>query len=180
MSDLKELLDRNHSFATSFALGDLPIHPRMSITVLTCLDARMDPAHFLGLDLGDALVLRNAGGRVSPDVERDLALLWFLAIMFAEGGAPHLELAIVHHTDCGVERLANPDARRAAHREVGLAESLLEQMAISDHEASLRDDIERLRQSPIVPDGLVVSGHIYDVKNGKLRQVFAPAPLSDK
>ncbi len=88
MSDLKELLDRNHSFATSFALGDLPIHPRMSITVLTCLDARVDPAHFLGLDLGDALVLRNAGGRVSPDVERDLALLWFLAIMFAEGGAP--------------------------------------------------------------------------------------------
>ena len=180
MSDLNELLDRNHSFAASFALGHLLIHPRMSITVLTCLDARMDPAYFLGLELGDALVLRNAGGRVSPDVERDLALLWFFAILFAEGGTPHLELAIVHHTDCGVERLANPDVRRAVHREVGLAESLLEQMAISDHEASLRDDIERLRQSPIVPDGLVVSGHIYDVKNGKLRQVFAPAPLSEK
>ncbi len=180
MSDLKELLDRNHGFATSFALGDLPIHPRMSITVLTCLDARVDPAHFLGLDLGDALVLRNAGGRVSSDVERDLALLWFLAILFAEGGPPHLELAIVHHTDCGVERLANPDVRRAAHRDVGLADSLLELMAIDNHEASLRDDIERLRQSPTVPDGIVVSGHIYDVKNGKLRQVVAPAPLAEK
>ena len=180
MSDLKELLDRNHSFATSFALGDLPIHPGMSITVLTCLDARMDPAHFLGLNLGDALVLRNAGGRVSPDVERDLALLWFLAILFAEGGTPHLELAIIHHTDCGVERLANPNVRRAAHRDVGLAESLLEQMAITNHEASLQDDIERLRQSPIVPDGLVVSGHLYDVKNGKLCQVVGPAPLTEK
>ncbi len=179
MSDLKELLDRNHGFATSFALGDLHIHPRMSITVLTCLDARVDPAHFLGLDLGDALVLRNAGGRVSPDVERDLALLWFFAILFAEGGTPRLELAIVHHTDCGVERLANPDARRAAHRDVGLEESLLEQMAIVNHEASLHDDIERLRQSPIVPDGLVVSGHLYDVTNGKLRQVIGPAPLTE-
>ena len=170
MSDLPALLQRNKEFAADFRHGDLPIRPRLSTIVLTCLDARVDPAHVLGLEPGDALVIRNAGGRVTPEVEHDIAILGFLAQGMA-GGGPPLEVMIMHHTDCGTERFADPDVRQAASSSLGLDESRLEAMAIGDHSQSLRDDVARLRRAHRMPDGLTVSGHLYDVRIGGISQV---------
>ncbi len=170
MSDLPALLQRNKEFAADFRHGDLPIRPRLSTIVLTCLDARVDPAHVLGLEPGDALVIRNAGGRVTPEVEHDIAILGFLAQGMA-GGGPPLEVMIMHHTDCGAERFADPDVRKAASSSLGFDESRLEAMAIGDHSQSLRDDVARLRNAGRMPDGLAVSGHLYDVRTGGISQV---------
>ena len=180
MSDLKTLVDGNRQFAANFEHGDLAILPRLSAVVLTCLDARSDPAHFLGLELGDAVVLRNTGGRVTADVERDMAILWFLASRLAGDRGPGLELAIIQHTDCAMERFANPHIRRGASQGIGVEESDIEMMAIADHETSLHADIDRLRRSSLVPGGLIVSGHLYDVNNGQLRQIVESAPLAQR
>ncbi len=113
-ADLTTLLDRNRNFAEQFAAGDLKISPRMSTILLTCLDARVDPAHLFGLGLGDALVIRNAGGRVTPAVMRDLGILGVLAAAVSqpETRAMRPELVVIHHTDCGMSRLANPAIRK--------------------------------------------------------------------
>ena len=107
-ADLTTLLDRNRSFAEQFAAGNLKISPRMSTILLTCLDARVDPAHLFGLGLGDALVIRNAGGRITPAVMGDLGILSVLAAAFTQPGTSprQPELVVIHHTDC--ECLVSP------------------------------------------------------------------------
>lgn len=174
MSDLDTLYDRNREFARAFDQGNLPILPRRPTIILTCSDSRVDPAHFLGLELGDTLVLRNVGGRVTDDVERSLALLMGMTRLVAGEGAPVLSLAIVHHTDCGMERLAATGPRQALARSTGLDPQLLETLAIHDHEASLRADIERLRASDLMPPELEVSAHLYDVASGRMTQIVGP------
>jgi carbonic anhydrase len=180
MSDLDTLYDRNEGFARTFDQGDLPILPRRPTIVLTCVDSRVDPAHFLGLELGDTLVLRNSGGRVTDDVEQGVALLSGMTRLVAGDRAPGLSLAIVHHTDCGLERIAAPGPRQALSQSTGLEPEVLETLAISDHEASFMDDIARLRASDLIPPELVVSAHLYDVRSGRVSQVVPPAPLNKK
>lgn len=176
MSDLDTLYDRNREFARAFDQGNLPILPRRPTIILTCSDSRVDPAHFLGLELGDTLVLRNAGGRVTDDVEQSLALLMGMTRLVAGDRAPVLSLAIVHHTDCGMERIAAAGPRRTLARSTGLDPEVLETRAIHDHEASLRADIERLRASDLVPSEMEVSAHLYDVTSGLMTQVIGPGP----
>ncbi len=106
MSDLTTLLNQHQSFAQLFDGAALPIRPRLGPIVLTCLDARVDPAHLFQLEPGDALVLRNAGGRITPAVMQDLAILGVLGANLPGGGARAPELALIHHTDCGMGRLA--------------------------------------------------------------------------
>ncbi len=171
MSDLDTLYDRNEEFSRTFDQGDLPISPRRATIVLTCSDSRVDPAHFLGLELGDTLVMRNSGGRVTDDVEQGVALLSGMTRLVAGDRAPRLSLAIVHHTDCGLERIATPGPRQALSQSTGLEPKVLESLAISDHEVSFMDDIERLRASDLVPSELEVSAHLYDVKSGRVSQV---------
>ncbi len=178
MSDLDTLYDRNEEFARTFDQGDLPIMPRHPTIVLTCVDSRVDPAHFLGLELGDTLVLRNSGGRVTDDVEQGVALLSGMTRLAAGERAPALALAIVHHTDCGLERIADPGPRQALGQSTGLEPELLESLAISNHDESIQADIERLRASDLVPAGLVVSAHMYDVTRGEMTEVVSPAPLN--
>ena len=178
-TDLTTLLDRNRSFADRFAAGDLKISPRMSTILLTCLDARVDPAHLFGLGLGDALVIRNAGGRVTPAVMRDLAILGVLADVVSRPGTSLMrpELVVIHHTDCGMSRLVNPAIQGQVARRLGLSVDDVSAMAITDPTTSVQDDIDRLRHAPGVPDQLVVSGFVYDVSNGTISQVVPPAPL---
>ncbi len=178
MSHLDALYEHNRGFARTFDQGDLPILPRRPTIILTCVDSRVDPAHFFGLELGDTLVLRNAGGRVTDDVEQGVALLSGMTRLVAGDRAPRLSLAIVHHTDCGLERIAAPGPRQALAENTGLEPGVLEMLAISDHESSLMDDIERLRASDLVPPELVVSAHLYDVRSGRVSQVISPAPLN--
>ncbi len=178
MSDLPQLLEGNRRFTAHFADGELPIRPRLSTIVLTCLDARVDPAHLFDLQLGDALVIRNAGGRLNPGVLTDLAVLGLLAAALAGDNARTQELVILHHTDCGMSRFADPPAQDALAQRLGIApHEVATTMAITDPAQSVRDDITRLRQAPGVPDALVVSGLVYDVADGTVEQIVAPAPL---
>ncbi len=178
-ADLTTLLDRNRSFAEQFAAGDLKILPRMSTIILTCLDARVDPAHLFGLGLGDALVIRNAGGRITPAVIRDLGILGVLAAVVSQPGTSPMqpELVVIHHTDCGMARLAKPAIQGQVAKRLGLSVDEVSAMAISDPTTSVHDDVERLRHTPGTPDQLVVSGFVYDVSNGTINQVVPPAPL---
>ncbi len=174
MADVQTLIDRNLEFASSFDQGDLAILPRLSTLVLTCLDARVDPAHIFALELGDAVVMRNIGRRVTDDVIEQNAILRALA-GFVGGGA--LEVAIVHHTDCGASRFANPQVRQKLAQAAGTSEAAIERLAITDPQASVAEDLDRLRAAPILPDELVVAGYVYDVTDGHVREAVAPASL---
>ncbi len=114
------LLDRNRSFAEQFEAGDLTIRPRMSTIILTCVDARVDPAHLFGLGLGDAIVIRNAGGRITRAVMGDLGILSVLAANMPGPSAMQPELVVIHHTDCGLSRLANPAIQEQVAERLGL------------------------------------------------------------
>ena len=178
MSDLPQLLEGNRRFTAHFADGELPIRPRLSTIVLTCLDARVDPAHLFDLQLGDALVIRNAGGRLNSGVLTDLAVLGLLAAALAGDKARPQELVILHHTDCGMSRFADPSAQEALAQRLGIEpDEVATTMAITDPAQSVRDDITRLRQAPGPLDTLVVSGLVYDVADGTVKQIVAPAPL---
>lgn len=178
MSDLLHLLEGNRRFATHFAEGELPIRPRLSTIVLTCLDARVDPAHLFDLRLGDALVIRNAGGRLNPGVLTDLAVLGVLAAALPGDKAMAPELVILHHTDCGMSRFADPSAGQALADRLGIESDLVAAtMAITDPAQSVRDDIARLGRTPGPPDTLVVSGLVYDTAHGTVEEIVAPAPL---
>ena len=171
------LLDRNRSFAEQFKAGNLPIRPRMSTIILTCVDSRVDPAHIFGLELGDAIVMRNAGGRITPEVMRDLAILGVLTANMPGPSAMQPELIVMHHTDCGMCRLANAAIQRQVAERLGVGVDEATAMAIINPTASVLDDIEQLRQTPETPDQLIVSGFVYDVKNGTIKQIAPPAPL---
>ena len=171
------LLDRNRRFAEQFEAGDLAIRPRMSTIILTCLDARVDPAHLFGLGLGDAIVIRNAGGRITRAVMGDLGILSVLAANMPGPGALQPELVVIHHTDCGMSRLANPAIQEQVATRLGLGMEGVAAMAITDPARTVQDDVERLRNTPGTPDQLIVSGFVYDVRSGTINQVVPPAPL---
>jgi len=174
MADVHTLIDRNLEFANSFNQGDLTLLPRLSMLVLTCLDARVDPAHLFGLALGDAVVMRNIGGRVTDDVIEQIAILRGLAVV---AGGVAFEVAVVHHTDCGASRFANPEVRQKLGEAAGTGEVAIKRLAITDPQISVAEDLDRLRAAPILPDDLVVAGYVYDVTDGHVREAVAPASL---
>ncbi len=161
MSVINELLDANREYADSFDQGGLPMPPARQVAIVTCMDARLHPAKFLGLNVGDAHVIRNAGGRVSDDALRSLII------------SSHLlgtqEFAVIHHTDCGMLTFSNDDLRRKL-ADRGDA-SGIDFLPFSDNEASVREDVDAIRNSPFIPDGIGVSGYIYDVETGALQTV---------
>ncbi|MCI0622974.1 MAG: carbonic anhydrase [Acidobacteria bacterium] len=177
MSSTTTLLSRNRQFASDFAAADLPVLPKLRTVVLTCGDSRVDPAHVLGLELGDAVVIRNNGGRVTPEVVHEIAALAFIVAKMDGAEPGPFELVIMQHTQCGAERFADPDIQRALKEHVGVDVS---SVAITDHERSLREDVERLRSAPEVPGYILVSGLLYDVRHGSVREVIAPAALAPK
>ena len=130
MTDLTALLDRNQTFAGQFEAGDLPIRPRLSTIILTCVDARVDPAHLFGLGLGDALVIRNTGGWITDGVLKDLAILGVLAANWP--GTMQPELVVIHHTDCGMARLATPTIQQQVAERLQLSVDEVAAMAITD------------------------------------------------
>jgi carbonic anhydrase len=139
--------------------------------VLTCLDHRVDPAIVLGLQLGDAPVIRNAGGRVTPAVVDDIAFLAFLAEQLfgdqlADGKL--FEVAVIHHTQCGTSLLADPGFRHQAAEATGLSEAALEASAVADPHITVKADVERLLTSPSLSPKVSVSGHVYDIATGRV------------
>ena len=175
MSDLSTLYDRNAAFAETFDKGDLPIKPSLSTLILTCVDARVSPEHVAGVDLGEALILRNVGARVTDTVGLEVAMLWTLMSM-ASGATPNMELVIIQHTHCGMERFAVPDVATKVTEKFGTPD-VVAAYGIADVDQTVAADIERLRSNPMVPRQLSVSSHVYDVATGRLREVVATQTL---
>jgi carbonic anhydrase len=171
MGDLKELLDRNRAYVAAFDGGALPIAPRFRQIVLSCVDARVDPGRYFGLDLGEALEMRTLGGRVTDGAERDLAVLVTLAIGLAGPDAQPPQILVVQHTDCGLERFADASRRQALSRASGIAEQVFAELAIPDHVASLQADVRRLRESSMMPEGVSVAGYLYSHETGAVTEV---------
>ena len=170
MTRMTPLLQRNERFARTYTPVALGL-PTAQMIIVTCLDHRVDPAIVLGLQLGDAPVIRNAGGRITQAVIDDIAYLAFLAEQLSggQGAADRLfEVAVVHHTQCGTGLLADPGFRHQAAAATGLHEAALEASAVADPHTTVKTDVERLLASPLLPPKVSVSGHVYDIATGRV------------
>jgi carbonic anhydrase len=171
MTKMTSLLERNEQFARTYTAAP-PGPPRARMLVVTCLDHRVDPAIVLGLQLGDAPVIRNAGGRVTQAVIDDIAYLAFLAEEMFGRADTLFEVAVVHHTQCGTGPLADPGHRHRAAEATGVPEAALEATAVADPHATVRADVERLLAAPSLSPMLSVSGHVYDIATGRVTTVL--------
>jgi carbonic anhydrase len=174
MTNTAKTIARSTQFAKDFDAAELPILPKMHTVILACADARVDPAHVLGLSLGEVVVIRNNGARVTPSVLEEIATLAFLVAKL-DGDTPRaFEVILMQHTQCGAGRFADPSFQNALKAKLGIDVSSI---AITDHDQSLTEDIERLRTSSEIPNHITVSGFIYDVETGAVREVAPPIPL---
>ena len=162
-----ELVQRNARFAASGTSAGLPFPTNQTLRVLGCVDSRVDPSHVLGLELGEAVVMRNIGGRVTPATLRSWALLGRLS----QGPPPtSAHMVILHHTDCGIRRLADYPEQLAAYFEIPVAD--LDGKEVVNPYAAVRVDVSIARQT--LPAGLLVSGLVYDVNTGLIEVVVPP------
>ena len=160
MTVLPEMLEANERYAARFAGGDLPMPPARRVAVLTCMDARLDPAKFLGLAEGDAHVIRNAGGRASDDAIRSLIISQQLL------GTE--EVLVIYHTDCGMLTFTNEQMSGILEERFGRDAEGTDFLPFADLEQSLRDDVAKIRGNPFIPGNVSVTGFIYDVRSGRL------------
>ena len=162
---MEATLPRNRAFAAAGGHEGAVVLPDLRLFVITCLDPRVDPAHVLGLELGDAIVVRNVGGRVTPEVIEDVAFISQIAEnIFPDG--PLFEVAVIHHTQCGSAAFADDGFRQRYAERIGAEESALRERAVIDPAASVETDVARLRAAASVPARVRVTGHVYDVTTG--------------
>ncbi|HXR32200.1 MAG TPA: carbonic anhydrase [Verrucomicrobiae bacterium] len=186
---LSEVLEANNNYATSFGeKGKLAMPPARRFAILTCMDARLDPAKFAGLAEGDAHVIRNAGGRASDDAIRSLVISYKLL--------GTREFFVIHHTNCGMEFFSSevmrglldasletaeltPNGFRDVGKGPGSREGdYIEWLTIKDQKQSVLDDVERIRTHALVPKSIPVYGYLYDVHTGKLIEVAGARAVS--
>jgi carbonic anhydrase len=170
-ANIESALERNRAFAAAGGHQGAVVFPNLRLFVITCLDPRVDPAHFLGLGLSDAMVLRNVGGRVTPEVINDLAFIGQLAESALPDG-PLFEVAVIHHTQCGTGALADDSFRHRYAERIGADQSTLREHAVLDPVATVTRDVERLRSAPAISPRVTVSGHVYDVVTGLVETVI--------
>ena len=173
MTKMTPLLERNEQFARTYTPAALGV-PAQPVFLVTCLDHRVDPAIIFGLQLGDAPVIRNAGGRVTQAVIDDIAYLGFLAgqLLGDQAADDLFEVAVIHHTQCGTGFLADPGYRHRAAEATGLSETALEAAAVADPHTTVRADVGRLLAAPSLSPKVSVSGHVYDIATGRLTTVL--------
>jgi carbonic anhydrase len=171
-TNVEPALERNRLFAAEGGQEGAVVFPRLRLFVITCLDPRVDPAHFLGLSLGDAIVVRNVGGCVTPEVINDVAFVGQLTENLVPDG-PLFEVAVMHHTQCGSGALADSTFRRSYAERIGADETALREHAILDPAATVTRDVERLRSARAIPERVAVSGHVYDVVTGLVETVVS-------
>jgi len=163
-------LARNRAFAAAGGHEGAVVLPNLRLFVITCLDPRVDPAHFLGLELSDAMVVRNVGGRVTPEVIQDVAFIsQIVENVMPEG--PLFEVAVIHHTQCGAGALADENFRHRYAQRIDADESALLERAVLDPAATVTSDVERLRSAAGISPRITVSGHVYDVVTGVVQTV---------
>jgi carbonic anhydrase len=171
--NIETALERNRAFAAAGRHEGAVVLPKLGLFVITCLDPRVDPAHFLGLELSDALVVRNVGGRVTPEVINDIAFISQIVEVVAPDG-PLPEVAVIHHTQCGAGALADDTFRHHYAQRIDGDESELRERAIVDPASTVTNDVELLRSADAVSPRMAVSGHVYDVVTG-IVQTIVPA-----
>ena len=164
MTALPEFLAADEAYAATFTKGSLPLPPRRRVAVLTCMDGRLDPAKFLGLQEGDAHVIRNAGGRATADALRSLII--------SEQLQGTREVVVIHHTDCGMLTFSNEDIRDRLRERFGRDPGDADFLFFDDLARSVHDDVATIRDSPFIPQEVSVSGLIYDVKTGRLHHIL--------
>ena len=183
MSTLDSMLERNKEFAAQQSaagtlMPSLPqATPNLKATVIGCVDMRVDPAHILGLKPGEALVIRNIGGRITPAVLEELGLLGRIGevVRQAPAGGGEFHLIVLQHNDCGITRLTGDPARLAHFFQI--QETDLPAKAVTDPHAAVAGDVAWLRTIPALPAKWLVSGLVYDVATGLVEIVVPPAPI---
>jgi carbonic anhydrase len=162
MSVIDELLRSNERYAETFDRGNLPLPPSRRLTVLTCMDARILPSRALGLEEGDAHVIRNAGGRARDALR---------SIIISQRLLGTRELAIIHHTDCGMLTFTNRDLREKVREDLGQDTGEFDFLPFQDLDESVRQDVEFLQATQLLNRDTLIRGFVYDVQTGKLREV---------
>jgi carbonic anhydrase len=162
MSVTEELLQNNAAYAESFEKGDLQLPPARGVAVVACMDARLDVHKILGLQEGDAHIIRNAGGVITDDEIRSLTISQRLL--------DTREIILIHHTDCGMLTFSDDELKAQIHEDVGLKPHFSME-SFSDLEEDVRQSIARIQASPFIPHKDSVRGFIYEVETGRLREV---------
>ena len=162
MSTTNDVLANNESYASSFSKGNLPLPPGRKLAVLACMDARLDPARILGLEEGDAHVIRNAGGVVSDDAIRSLAISQNLL------GTD--EIALIHHTDCGMLTFTDDQFADKLEEDTGSRPDW-KAHCFGDLDRDLLECVEKIKANPFVPRTDKIRGFVYEVETGRLREV---------
>jgi len=183
MNNLDHLLQRNKEFAIQQSAEGtlmpslLRAMPNLKALIIGCADMRVDPAHVLGIKPGEAIVLRNIGGRITPGVLEQLGLLGRIGEVAGgvAGGGGEFHLIVMQHTDCGVTRLAGEPGRLAHYFQI--SEGELKTKAITDPRAAVAVDVAALRAIPALPGAWLISGLVYDVATGLVEIVVRPAPI---
>jgi carbonic anhydrase len=183
MSTFASMLERNKDFAAKHSAAEtlppsLPeATPNVKAIIIGCVDMRVDPATIFGLKPGEALVIRNIGGRFTPILLEELGLLGKIGQILGKvaGGGGEFNLIVLQHTDCGITRLAGETAMLAHYFQV--PEDDVAAKAVTDPHAAVVADVATLRSIPVLPAQWMISGLVYDVKTGLVETVVAPAPI---
>ena len=162
MSAVNDFLEANQSYVESFAKGDKPLPPAKKVAVIACMDARIETGRLLGLEEGDAHVIRNAGGVVTDDVIRSLAISQRLL--------GTTEVVLIHHTDCGMLTFKDDDVKDQIEEDTGLRPQFALE-AFPDLEDDVRQSVRRIQANPFIPHKHSIRGFVYDVENGQLNEV---------
>lgn len=163
MSYFENFMKANQAYVDLHGTSHLPIRPKTKVAIVTCMDSRLHVAQALGLALGDAHILRNAGGRVTEDMIRSLVI--------SQQQLGTREIVVLHHTDCGAQTFKNEEFTAFLNQELGVDVSGQDFLPFTDVEESVREDVELLRQSPLIPDDVEISGAVYDVATGRMTVV---------
>jgi carbonic anhydrase len=166
MAVIDELVQANEKYAQTFDRGDLPLPPARRLAILTCMDARIIPSKALGLQEGDAHVIRNAGGRARDALR---------SIIISQRLLGTREVAVIHHTDCGMLTFTNRDLRAKVKEDLGQDTGEFDFLPFIDLDESVRQDIEFLQATQLLDPDTLIRGFVYDVRTGKLREVKVEA-----
>lgn len=164
MSYFEQFMQANQAYVALHGELNLPIKPKTRVAIVTCMDSRLHVAQALGLALGDAHILRNAGGRVTDDMIRSLVI--------SQQQMGTREIVVLHHTDCGAQTFNNEDFQAHLKCELGVDVSGQDFLPFQDVEESVREDIKLLRECPLIPDDVIISGAVYDVDTGRMIEVY--------
>ena len=164
MSYFENFLKANQAYVELHGDLHLSIKPKTKVAIVTCMDSRLHVAPALGLALGDAHILRNAGGRVTKDMIRSLVI--------SQQQMGTREIVVLHHTDCGAQTFNNEDFQEHLKCELGVDVSGQDFLPFQDIDESVREDMKLLRECPLIPDDVIISGAVYDVDTGSMREIY--------